>query len=248
MEIFTQTGGEFLSRWAHYLAGVTWIGLLYYFNFVQVPSFAQFEAGPRTEAIAKLVPRGLWWFRWAAVLTVLSGLSILAFLPEEPLTNGEYFKLPAGISIATGILFGLTMFANVWLVIWPNQKKVIASAQGVLAGREADPAAAAAGRKALLASRTNALFSIPVLFFMAATSHFVTKSGFEQNPAGSDRLTYWIVILVLWLVLELNALGVLGGTGPSPIRKYLETHRATIIAGFVLTALCYAIFEVAFGS
>jgi len=247
VEIFTQSGGEFLSRWGHYLSGVTWIGLLYYFNFVQVPSFAQFEAWPRTESIAKLVPRALWWFRWAAVLTVLSGISIMAFQPEEPLTNVDYFKIPQGISIATGVLFGLTMFANVWLVIWPNQRKVIASAQGVQAGREADPNAAAAGRKALLASRTNALFSIPVLFFMAATSHFVSRPGFEQSPESSDRLTYWIVILVMWLVLELNALGVLGGTGPSPIRKYLETHRATIIAGFILAAICYAMFEISFG-
>ena len=77
--IFQRVGGIILSRWAHFLAGITWIGILYYFNFVQVPSFAAFDAGARTEATAKLVPRALWWFRWGAMLTLLSGISILAF-------------------------------------------------------------------------------------------------------------------------------------------------------------------------
>ena len=71
MEIFTQEGGAFLSRWGHVISGITWIGLLYYFNFVQTPAFAGFEAPARNEAIAKLVPRALWWFRWAAMLTLL---------------------------------------------------------------------------------------------------------------------------------------------------------------------------------
>jgi hypothetical protein len=135
------------------------------------------------------------------------------------------------------------MFGNVWGVIGPNQKILIANAQGVQAGREPDPAAAAAGRKGLLASRTNTLLSVPMLFFMAATSHFIGRSPhFNQTPAGSDRLTYWAVVLI-----ELNGLGLIGGTGPSPIRKYLETHQATIIAGFVYAAICYVMFEVAFG-
>ncbi|HVE93486.1 MAG TPA: urate hydroxylase PuuD [Acidimicrobiales bacterium] len=243
MEIFTQTGGEFLSRWGHYLSGVTWIGLLYYFNFVQVPSFAQFEAGPRTESISKLVPRALWWFRWAAVLTVLTGLSILAF--QERLNDMDFYKSAPGISISTGILFALTMFANVWMVIWPKQRIVIASAQGVQAGREADPAAAGAGRKALLASRTNVVLSIPMLFFMAFTSHF--SGAFESSPEGSDRALYWAVVVVTLLLVELNGLGLIAGTGQTAVKKYLETHRASIIAGFVIAAICYVMFEVAFG-
>src|SRR5687767_10480648 len=200
MEIFTQTGGVILSRWAHYLAGVTWIGLLYYFNFVQVPSFAAFEAGPRTEAVRKLVPRALWWFRWGALLTLLSGLSILAF--QEQLDDMDYFKTPGGTAIALGALLAVVMFANVWGVIWPNQKKFIANAEATATGGEADPTAAALGRKALCASRTNTLFSIPMLFFMGATGHFAKSSV----PAGGDRAAYWIVLLVLVVLIEVIAL------------------------------------------
>jgi uncharacterized membrane protein len=238
--IFTRDGGIMLSRWGHYLAGVTWIGLLYYFNFVQVPAFATFEAAGRTEAIAKLVPRALWWFRWGAVLTLLFGLSILGFQDQF---NGDYFKSAPGISISIGILLAVIMFLNVWLVIWPAQKIVIANAQGNLPAG-ADPAAA--GRKGLLASRTNALFSIPMLFFMGATSHFVGQAGFDASDSGKRGMFMGISFLII-AVLELNALGVLGGRGPSPMRKYLETHRDTIIAGFVLAAILYILFQVSFG-
>jgi uncharacterized membrane protein len=238
VEIFSQTGGELLSRWAHYLSGVTWIGLLYYFNFVQVPSFAEFEAGPRTEAVRKLVPRALWWFRWAAAATVLSGLLILSF--SELYRTDGIWKTSVGYSISTGIVLALIMFLNVWGVIWPNQKVLIASAEGVAAGREADPNAAAAGRRAFLASRTNTLLSIPMLFFMGATSHF---AGVVGSADAGKRATYAILAFVIVAVLELNALGVIGGTGPGPTKKYLETHRNTIIAGFVLAAVLYLLFD-----
>src|SRR2546429_5240033 len=112
--IFTRTGGIMLSRWGHYLSGVTWIGILYYFNFVQVPAFAGFDAEARKEAIAKLVPRALWWFRGGAVLTLLFGISILGFQDEF---KKAYFQTPGGISISIGILLALVMSANVCLVI-----------------------------------------------------------------------------------------------------------------------------------
>ncbi len=242
MELFTQEGGALLSRYAHYLSGVTWVGLLYYFNFVQVPAFATFEAAARTEAISKLVPRALWWFRWGAVATVASGLMILGFQEQF---DGDYFKTPSGISISVGILLGLIMFANVWGVIWRNQKIVIASAQGVVEGRPADPAAADAGRKALIASRTNAIFSIPLLFFMAFTSHLAGL--YNSAPESSDRLMFWLPTLVVIALFELNALGVIGGFGPGPTKKYLETHRNAIITGFVLFAALYLWFEVCLG-
>jgi uncharacterized membrane protein len=236
MEIFTREGGEMLARWGHYLAGVTWIGLLYYFNFVQVPSFAQFEAAPRNEAIGKLVPRALWWFRWGAVLTLLTGLTII--VTKEDM--GDYFGSSQGTAISTGILLAVIMFLNVWLVIWPNQRKVIANAEGVAAGREPDPGAAPAGRKALLASRTNTLFSIPMLFFMGAASHFSGLFDADENQG-----VYFLVVAVIVALLELNALGVFG-TGQDPPRRYLETHRDTIIAGFVLWAILYALWEIFF--
>ncbi|MEY2478919.1 MAG: hypothetical protein QOG87_4234 [Actinomycetota bacterium] len=237
MEIFTREGGEILSRWGHYLSGVTWIGLLYYFNFVQVPAFASFEAGPRTEAITKLVPRALWWFRWAAVATVATGLLIISTKPDQ----SAYWDSSTGVAISTGILIALIMFANVWGIIWRNQKIVIASAERVAAGGEADPAAAAAGRKALVASRTNTLFSIPMLFFMGAASHFAGVFSTADN-----RGAYYGVMTLIVVLVELNAVGVFGGVGPSPLRKYADSHRDTIIAGFVLWVVLYLLWEIFF--
>jgi len=242
MEIFSQAGGEMLSRWGHYLSGVTWIGLLYYFNFVQVPSFAQFEAAPRTEAIQKLVPRALWWFRFGAMFTLLTGIMILGF--QDNLSGGEYFKSAPGIAISTGILLALVMFGNVFGVIWPNQKIVIANAERVATGGEADPAAPAAGRKALLASRTNALFSIPMLWFMGVTSHL--SAQYDFRPAGGERGLYWLLTLALVVVLELNALGIIGGAGPGPTKRYLEDHKKTIIGGFCLWFVFLILWEVLF--
>ncbi|MGH9152136.1 MAG: urate hydroxylase PuuD [Acidimicrobiales bacterium] len=243
MEIFSQAGGEMLSRWGHYLSGVTWIGLLYYFNFVQVPSFAEFEAAGRTEAIKKLVPRALWWFRFGAMFTLLTGIMILGF--QENLTGGEYFKTAPGIAISTGILLALVMFGNVFGVIWPNQKVVIANAERTAAGGEADPAAPAAGRKALLASRTNTLLSIPMLWFMGVTSHLAARE-YEVLPAGGERGAYWAVTLLLVLAVELNALGVIGGTGPGPTKAFLEDHKKTIGAGFGLWLVFVVLWEVLF--
>ena len=237
MEIFTREGGEILSRWGHYLSGVTWIGLLYYFNFVQVPSFAAFEAGPRTEAISKLVPRALWWFRWGAVATLATGLLIISAQPDQ----GDYWDSSRGVAISTGILMAVFMFLNVWGIIWRNQKIVIASAQRVAAGGEADPAAAGAGRKAAVASRTNTLFSIPMLFFMGAASHFAPV--FDTND---NRGAYYGVMTLIVVLIELNAIGVFGGVGPSPLRKYADSHRDTIIAGFVLWVVLYLLWEIFF--
>jgi uncharacterized membrane protein len=226
IELFTRAGGIILSRWGHFLAGVTWIGLLYYFNFVQTPALAAFEAGPRVELQRKLLGRALWWFRWGAMLTVLTGFMILGFQKNF---TADYMKSGPGLSISTGILFGLIMWANVWLVIWPNQKIVIANAERVASGAEADPAAAPAARKGALASRTNTLFSIPLLFFMAATSHF---AAVYDTSKGGHRAIYYAILLVIVLFFELNALGVLGGYAPSPTRKFLDKHRDTIIVGF----------------
>ena len=243
MEIFDGSEGfEFLFRWLHILVGILWIGLLYYFNFVQVPSFAEMDGGARNNAIDKLVPRALWYFRWAAALTVLSGLIILGLL-RDPATDDlsfgfttDYWGSLPGTSIVTGAVLGIIMFLNVWLVIWPNQKVVIANARNVGAGGQADPNAAAAGRKALLASRTNALFSIPMVFFMTFTAHF---SG-NFDPTGG-RVAYAILVIVVVGLLEANALGLIGGNAPGPLRSYLETVPNVVIAGFVLWAVLYVV-------
>jgi uncharacterized membrane protein len=225
--------------------GITWIGLLYYFNFVQVPAFAEMEAAARNNAIDKLASRALWWFRWAAVATLITGLLILLLQQEGTKTqmfDGDYWKSSAGMAIATGILLAVTMFLNVWLVIWPNQKKVIANARNVQAGGEADPNAAAAGRKALLASRMNAIFSFTMLLFMVGTAHFFNSSKFKLVPSSSDRGLYWAIAGIIWLVLELNALGVIGGTKPGGTNLIYDTHKAALWTGAVLVVVYYFLF------
>jgi uncharacterized membrane protein len=241
--IISRTGGAFLSRWLHVVVGITWIGLLYYFNFVQVPAFAEMEAAARNNAIDKLASRALWWFRWAAAATLATGILLLIFQNDTPggkaeLFSGDYFKSVKGMAIATGVLLAVTMFFNVWLVIWPNQKKVIANARNVQAGGEADPDAAAAGRKALLASRQNAIFSFTMLLFMVGTAHFFAGGGFKNSPSGGERAGYWAIALVIWLVLELKCLGV-GGTKPGGLNWIYDTHQAALITGFVLVVIYY---------
>jgi uncharacterized membrane protein len=243
LEIFTKYGLSGLSRWGHVLAGITWIGLLYYFNFVQVPAFAQMDPAARSDAMDKLAWRALWWFRWSSALTVLTGLMILGF--NEQFKN-SYFKTAPGISIATGILLALTMFGNVWSIIWPKQRVVIGNARTTASGGAADPDAPAAGRRALLASRQNVIFSFPMLFFMVGTSHFFNVIHFDQLPTGSDRAVYWIIALVIWLAFELNAVGVIGGTGPGPLKWPYETHQNAIITGVVLMVVYYALWEIIF--
>jgi uncharacterized membrane protein len=115
---------HFFLRWIHFLAGITWIGLLYYFNFVQTPFFAETEAPVRTGAIQKLVPRALWWFRWGAMITFLAGI-LMYLMRLGEMGGGLFFTSSYGVTITLGGLMGTIMFLNVWLVIWPNQQIVI---------------------------------------------------------------------------------------------------------------------------
>ena len=236
IDIFTNGGLQWLFRYGHVVVGVAWIGLLYYFNFVQVPAFAEMEAAARNNAIDKLASRALWWFRWAAVATVVTGL-ILFVLQKN---TADYMKTPAGIAISTGMLLALTMFVNVWGIIWRNQKVVIANARNVQAGGEADPAAAGAGRRALLASRQNAIYSLPMLAFMVGTSHFAYTS---TTGAAGGRALYWAITVVLWLLFELNALGVFG-KDPGGTRVVYDTHRNALITGAVYAVVQLAVYMV----
>lgn len=219
---FSRAGlGDFGFRWLHILAGITWIGLLYYFNFVQVPAFAKFEDEPHKEiggkarlvAIDKVARKALWWFRWAALGTFLTGIMIVGIVPNYFSgtfdANGEevsFGKYAGGVGISTGILLGTIMMLNVWGVIWRNQKVVLANAANVLAGGEPDPAAAAAGRKAMMASRQNVVFSVSMLFFMIFKAHHPASASILT---GSDLAVFWIVALLLIGVMELNALGLM---------------------------------------
>jgi uncharacterized membrane protein len=238
-------GLHFLTRYAHVLFGITWIGLLYFFNFVQVPSFAEMEAAARSEALRKITKRALWWFRWAAMLTLLSGLLMWAIAGSDykPSTS-------LGLSITLGSILGITMAANVWMVIWPNQRINIGSAEAVAAGGEADPAAPGAAKAAGRASRVNAFFSIPMAFFMVFTSHFAPNFGNSDGKAGGGAVVVWIIFLVVFLVAELSALGKLPGGLDSPFCvQVLDDHKKVIIAGLVVTAVLYFIgWELAIGS
>lgn len=192
----------FIFRWIHLFAGVAWIGLLYYFNFVQGEYFKETDAAAKSSAISKLVPRALWWFRYAALFTFLSGLALAGYLG---VTINYY--------IVIGMLLGTLMFLNVWLVIWPNQQIVIASTNQVLGGGTALPEAAGAAAKAGLASRTNTLFSMPMLFFMLASAGHLGGNGSLPLALVEENVSVLAMALTILIIagLEFNALrGKLG--------------------------------------
>jgi len=162
-----------IDRWLHIVAGVMWIGLLYYFNFVQVPAMAAANAdkdGPGPAAIGKYVaPRALFWFRWAALVTWVTGAIFLATAPQYSLHGAFTLGIGAHNASLTAIGFGAwlgtIMLFNVWALIWPNQKKIL----GIVQASDAEKATAR--RVAFLASRTNTVLSIPMLMFMQAGAH-----------------------------------------------------------------------------
>jgi uncharacterized membrane protein len=211
---FSRGGFAFGFRWLHVVAGIMWIGLLYYFNFVQVPSFAAYGNdgdGPKARNIALniLARRALWWFRWAAVATFLTGLVIIGLTKNYFSDSGDGHKH----SILTGMLLGTIMLLNVWGVIWRNQKVVLANAANVLAGQAADPGAAAAGRRAAMASRQNTIFSVSMVWFMTFSSHFANAYVGGADQSLSAVALYWIIVIVIVGVLELNALQLLPWKG-----------------------------------
>ncbi len=152
--------------WLHVLAGITWIGLLYYFNFVQVPAMAAAAAdtgGPGAAGISKYVaPRALLWFRWGAVVTWLTGA---AYLGHIGLLDDAFLLRSGAATIGIGAWLGTIMLFNVWVLIWPNQKKVL----GLVSATPEE--IAKAKTVALLASRTNTLLSVPMLMSMVGFGH-----------------------------------------------------------------------------
>lgn len=216
-----------LIRWVHFVAGITWVGLLYFFNLVNVPFMKEMDSATKAKIVPSLMPRALWWFRWSAVITVLAGLAywgnnivsvdarngggsagrpvglffliwtiafaliffaimimkinkgpILAAIVIIVVSAAAYLFLDFNnhgwesnrlLSIGIGGGIGWIMMLNVWGIIWRNNKKVI---RGTLAGSP-PPDGATLGRQAFLASRANAWLSIPMLFFMASSYHYV---------------------------------------------------------------------------
>ena len=228
MELFTTGGGiEVLLRWMHVFAGVTWIGVLYYFNFIQTPFFGSELGGTAKSAMTRgLVPNALWWFRWGAMFTFLSGWTIVGM---RAMGMGVPLDSAYMTAILTGGIMGTLMWFNVWFVIWPAQQVVIANAEQVAGGGDPIPEAAARAGKAGMASRTNTLFSIPMLFFMISAANL---PGFLS---GTNDLVYWVVAGVLILAVEINGL-----IGPgAPTQKMLTSVSGTIHGGLALWLLLY---------
>ncbi|MAL52825.1 MAG: urate hydroxylase PuuD [Pseudomonadota bacterium] len=202
-----------LDRFLHVLFGIVWIGLLYYFNFVGAGYLKEATPEGKKDVLQKLVPKALWYFRWAALLTFLTGVYLLYYVSEIP---GAY-----NVGISLGATMATIMFLNVWLIIWPNQKKVIAGTQD----------AAEAGAKAALASRTNTLLSFPMLYFMIYSAHINFGNdplllGGELGP-GWSSYSLWVGILLI-IAIEWNAIF-------GKMRKWLESVKAVIHSGLILT-------------
>ena len=176
---------DVLFRYAHIVFGVAWIGLLYYFNFVQTEYVKEADDGAKADVMAKLAPRALWWFRWAALFTFLTGLIMLWWVSSQQRFN---------LGIVLGAFMGTLMMLNVWAIIWPNQKIMIGLAEGDKA---------VAGPKAALASRTNTLLSLPMLYFMVASVHGFAASG---GAWASVSITALIIGLVIIVAIEANAI------------------------------------------
>ena len=158
---------SWLFRYIHVVSGIMWIGLLYYFNFVQVPNMSKITEEQKPAITKVIAPAALFWFRWAALVTVVSGLIVLYFngYAHEAMTLG--IRSGGGIytAIGIGMWLGLIMAFNVWFIIWPNQKKVL----GIVEATDLEKSAAA--KKALIASRTNTLLSLPMLLTMVAAQN-----------------------------------------------------------------------------
>lgn len=222
-----QTNVTFFLRWGHFLAGITWIGLLYYFNLVNVNFMKELDAATRGKVVPNLMPKALFWFRWGAVFTLLTGLLYYLFLlgtekitgrvivfliawtvawlivaallrmsvAGGPLKDGRVLGVVIAVlvfvvgwgavaymrnggsnrtmAISVGGGIGFVMFMNVWMIIWPLQRKIIAATRATAeTGAPAPADQPKWARRAFLASRTNTWLSIPMLFFMGAASHF----------------------------------------------------------------------------
>lgn len=225
--ILSMEGALFILRWFHFFFGIIWIGHLYYFNFTQGVFMGKADGKEKVALQTKLLPEALWWFRYGAMGTFLVGWLYLAM--KGHMAGGfEIFKTSWGVFILIGAVLGSQMWANVWFIIWPKQKIVIASAEQVANGGQALPEAAGAGAAAMLASRTNTLLSIPMLFFMAASSHLPANVTENSNFGALAA-----VVAVAVAAIEYNA--IKGKLGP------MTTVKGVVHMGFALAAVLYVL-------
>ena len=245
MEIFSRDRLWGALRMAHVIVAVMWMGLLWFFNFVQTPAYAEMDPAARNNAFDKLTWRALWWFRWAAAATVAFGILLIGIQSgSDNVYSNDYWRSTAGVTLLIGILFGFIMLYNVWMVIWPNQQIVIANARNVQAGGEADPNAAAAARAGAMASRQNTIFSLPLLVFMVGASHFYNFSHFDPKPSTGLWVIYLLVGIAVAIILEANALGKVSGRGSTGLNVIYETHKNAMYTGFGLILGFYLLAEI----
>jgi len=200
---------DVLFRYAHIVFGVAWIGLLYYFNFVQTEYVKEADDGAKADVMAKLAPRALWWFRWAALFTFLTGLIMLWWISSQQRFN---------LGIVLGAFMGTLMMLNVWGIIWPNQKIMIGLTEGDKT---------VAGPKAALASRTNTLLSLPMLYFMVASIHGLAASGGVWASVSTTALIIGLAIIV---VIEANAIW-------GKMLGLIQSVRGVITSSIILTII-----------
>jgi uncharacterized membrane protein len=179
---------EFLFRWVHFLAGATWVGILYWLNFVNVPWQRVLDASARPVVIPTLMPRVLAWFRHAAWLTVLMGLLLWWVKYGQ---RGDFVTTDNGKTIMVGMLLGIIMASNVWFIIWPNQNRII---EAIKTGQAADPLW---GKHALYASRTNVVLSFPMLLFMDGAGHY--GMGWDYIGVLGGLAAILAFFLVFWV-------------------------------------------------
>ena len=153
---------ELLLRWGHILAGITWIGILYYFNFIQAGYLKAVTPEAKAEAFQHLVPNALWWFRHGALLTWVFGMLLLM---NQGILGKAFMLQGESAAIGMGAWLGTIMFFNVWMIIWPNQKKAL----GIIEATAEEKAKSA--KTAMLFSRTNTALSIPMLYAMVSAQN-----------------------------------------------------------------------------
>ena len=232
--------GQMLSRWVHLLAGVAWIGLLYYFNFVQAPAFNELSGRTRNEVFVHISDRASRWVRWSALATAITGVLILYF--QRSLGSGftDYFASTRGTAVAFGVVLGLIMFANVWFVGYPSQRALVEAASGLEPGAEPDSDAAAAAHRLARIQRCNALLSIPMLWFMAVGPHFADRAFRFVTYPGRDYIgSSWVIFLVIVGVVELSALGHIGGLDSMANKVLFDDWRLTIAWGFIVWVILW---------
>jgi uncharacterized membrane protein len=212
MDILTD---QSFFRAFHILFGIAWIGLLYYFNFIQAEYVKVAEPDAKADVFKKLAPNALWWFRWAALFTFLTGVILL-----------HQISVRIGTEIILGATMGTLMMLNVWGIIWRNQKIVLGMKEGDVA---------AAGAKAGLASRTNTLFSVPMLMYMVYSAHGQDATGLIIHPEWSS--TSLLIGLAIIFAIEANA--IWGKMLPA-----ITSVRAVIISSFVLSVVLKLITDI----